>query len=494
MKQKLGLKPKNWARGDGLHSIFSGSLFNLHHTKHAPQTVDMNKVRSSILDSNQSMAFNALFTWGIFEGAELSILNELCSNATLLKRKKGDFLFKHDSPNANDFLYILKTGTCSVVFPQTQAGDEGGSKSSTDRFTDTSMDTKGNTSTTSCDEHAGDVVLEISDGRVIASVADVLAWLIRSDTPRKISIRCTADCEVVAIPSPRGRLTTGGESAAAGTGEGEQSGQREGPGQGQELPVYHYQSRLHLTSFARIARMLLIRFNRTTNTTALFYLGLAEHMVPKVPPIPVPGRLQEICALACPSSSSSRGKLALSSLDPCLYPECLELIQQMIGSLLGIAPEEVVLPTEQVAAVAGEGAGAGDGRDKSKSTVDVSGELSFIPPPVAFSRTKSFDSIMDSDSMVAGGEGRLESVLLLFFYCSRVYGAACKQVTSSSSYISFEPSPPLSLSLIIFCSRLTLVPPLPFGCSGQDASLRLLRTSDAQWSSLHVGRTELVGY
>lgn len=380
MKQKFGLKQKNWARGDGLHSIYSGSLFSLYQSVHAPQSVDMNEVRSSILDTNQSMAFNALFTWGIFEGAELSILNELCSNATLLKKKKGQYLFEHGSSNANDFLYILKSGTCSVIFPQSQTGEVWGDKSKAAQ-----KGQEAGADTVTVEEDCGDVVLEITDGRVIASVADVLAWLIRSETPRKISLLCTSDCEVVAIPSPRGGRgrpePSSGVGAGKGGGEGYQS---------------QYQSRLHLTSFARIARMLLIRFHRTTNTTALFYLGLAEHMIPRVPAIAVPPRLKEICALACPATG---GKLALSSLEASLYPECLELIQQMIGSLLGIAAGDVTLPTEQVT---GEGGGGGNARDNSK--VSVTEDLSFIPPPVAFSRTKSFDSLMDSDSMIAGGE------------------------------------------------------------------------------------------
>lgn len=360
MKQKLGIKQKNWARGDGLHSIFSGPHSSMHQSGHVPQRVDMNDVRSSILDANQSLAFNALFTWGIFEGAELSILNELCSNATLLKRQKGSFLFQHDSEHANDFLYILKSGTCSVIFHPSEddsksfiekrgatvggRSGEGGVEGGVEE-----VEVEG--------ESSGDEVLQVGEGTVVASVADVLAWLIRSDVPRKISLRCSSDCEVVAIPSPR---------TASGA----------------------YQSRLHMTSFARIARMLLIRFNRTTNTTALFYLGLAEHMIPRVPDIAVPGRLQEICALA-----SSTGKLALSSLDASMYPECLGLIQEMIGSLLGIDACEVNLPLERSNDLTGvEGSGgeeAGGGDEK--------GDLSLIPPPVAYTRTKSLDSIVDSE-------------------------------------------------------------------------------------------------
>jgi hypothetical protein len=370
MKQKLGIKQKNWARGDGLHSIYSGSLFNLHHSEHALQTVDMNEVRSSILDTNQSMAFNALFTWGIFEGAELSILNELCSNATLVTRKKGQYLFKHDSPNANDFLYVLKSGTCSVIFPQAQASEEGQSRAAAAAVaTETGTKSSSEQEAEDCGD-GGDVVLDITAGRVVASVADVLAWLMRSGAPRRISLRCSEDCELVAIPSPR---TASGQ----------------------------FQSRLHMTSFARIARMLLIRFNRTTNTTALFYLGLAEHMVPRVPAILVPTRLKEICDIA-----SSGGKQALSSLDASMYPECLELIQNMIGSLLGIDASEVKLPTEH----GGEREGSGGTTTESKQSQSTDGGdaeggegVSFIPPPVAYTRAKSLESVLESDAMLAGG-------------------------------------------------------------------------------------------
>ena len=188
MKQKLGIKPKNWGRGDGLHSIYSGSLFNLHSADYSLQTVDMNEVRSDILDASQSMAFNALFTLGIFEGAELSILNELCSNAIVMRRKKNEFLFKHDSPNSNDFLYVLKSGTCNVIFPKATIDEAG--KNTINKNHDVVIDNE-------TDDLGGDVVVDITSGLVVASVADVLAWLIRSGTTRRISVHCKTECEFV---------------------------------------------------------------------------------------------------------------------------------------------------------------------------------------------------------------------------------------------------------------------------------------------------------
>lgn len=325
----------------------------------------MNEVRSSILDSYQSLAFNALYTWGIFEGAELSILNELCSNATVVKRKKGEFLFHYSSKNANDFLYILKSGTCSVIFPPTNDDVKGDKGVPGDSGDGGDCDGGGNGKDRA---PVGDEVLEMEEGKVMASVVDVLAWLIRSDVPRKISIRCSSDCELVAIPSPRGKSGS-------------------------------YQSRLHLASFARIARMLLIRFNRTTNTTALFYLGLAEHMIPRVPAIPVPPRLQEICSLA-----SSTGKLALSSLDASLYPESLQLIKEMIGSLLGIDSNDVSLPMERSTDEERDHQDSAESNDADYRN-DDSSDLSFIPPPVAYTRTKSLDSIVENEAFLSGSPG-----------------------------------------------------------------------------------------
>ena len=135
----------------------------------------------------------------------------------------------------------------------------------------------------------------------------------------------------------------------------------------------------------------------------MFYLGLAEHMVPRVPPIHVPPRLQEICAIA-----SSGGKLALSSLDASMYPECVKLIREMMGSLLGIDPERVRLPTEQMGT--GDRASANEASIPSERTEgmrEIIDDLPLIPPPVAFSRTKSFDSVMDNNEALLTGGGKL---------------------------------------------------------------------------------------
>jgi CRP-like cAMP-binding protein len=264
-------------RGDGLVSIFTDSHESLVENN---SKIRLRNVRSQILDESQAIAFDSLFTWGIFEGAEISILNELCSNSSTVIRKAGEIIFSEtDSPS--EFLYVIQTGTCDISFQ----GPDGSRK----------------------------VIHTVSDGGVLASVADVISWITRTDTSRGgVFAQCVTDCVLIAIPSPR-----------------DVSGK--------------YQSRLHTVTFSRITRMLLIRFNRTTITTALFYLGLAQHFPPSFPKIEIP---QDLMTLLSASDDS---------FDPMSGPhhkDCIKFVREAIASLYGVLPSEVELPYQKSPSVA----------------------------------------------------------------------------------------------------------------------------------------------
>ena len=273
-KNKMGF-PRRRTRGDGLNSIFSDNILADDVPMEAPDyDSDISHVRSDILDLDQQFAFSALFRLGICEGAEISILNELCSNAVLVHYNKGDTIFTNKD-SSSKFLYIIKSGMCDVSFNLPDGRNE--------------------------------VVYAMEAGNVVASVVDVISWVIRSTVERHVIVQCTSDCDVVCVPSPR-----------------DDNG--------------NFQSRLHTASFARIVRMLLIRFNRTTVTTALFYLGLAEHFLPSFPRVDIPQRLSDICAASSTHPFNEEGA------EPALHAECLELVMGTLASLYGIRPEEVELP------------------------------------------------------------------------------------------------------------------------------------------------------
>jgi len=318
-------------RGDGLNSIFSET-----NVLEGPSPVQSNldaaiaSVRSEILDAHQEFAFASLFKWGIFEGAELSILNDLCSNATLVSRKKGDMIVA-ENDTKSELLYVIKSGSCEISFLMPNGSRES--------------------------------VYELSEGSVVASVVDVISWIIRSDVRREIAVRCACDCELVAIPSPR-----------------DEKGR--------------FQSRLHATSFARIVRMLLIRFNRTTITTALFYLGLAEHFIPSFPRIPIPEELVELC-----KSSSCGGRSRVGSEDELLmsdvsHSRSVLLVREAIAGLLGVDASDINLPQSSTSACS-HSSSSGLRHDEEEELEDGDRESTLsIPPPIAITRALSFDSTM----------------------------------------------------------------------------------------------------
>jgi CRP-like cAMP-binding protein len=264
-------------RGDGLVSIFTDSHESA--TDMDSSKIRIRNVRSQILSESQAIAFDSLFTWGIFEGAEISILNELCSNSTTINRKAGEIIFAEtDSPS--EFLYVLQSGTVDISFQ----GPDGSRK----------------------------VIHTIGDGGVLASVADVISWITRTDTSRGgVYAQCVTDCMLIAIPSPR-----------------DISGK--------------YQSRLHTITFSRITRMLLIRFNRTTITTALFYLGLAQHFPPSFPKIEIP---QDLIALLSASDDS------FDPMSGTHHKDCIKFVREAIASLYGVLPSEVELPYQKTSTV-----------------------------------------------------------------------------------------------------------------------------------------------
>lgn len=354
-KSKLGFPPRI-SRGDGLNSIFSDNiLIDDFPMQSTDPDIEIENVRADILDENQRLAFSTLFKWGIFEGAELSILNELCSNAVLMSFKRGDAIFTFSDCDSR-FLYIMKSGTCDVSFLMPDGSDE--------------------------------VVYDITAGSVIASVVDVISWIVRSDIKRHVIVKCTSDCEVIAIPSPRGE-------------DG------------------RFQSRLHTVSFSRIVRMLLIRFNRTTVTTALFYLGLAEHFLPSFPKVDISCRLSQLCSEM--TSAAAASPSCEVDVDPAIYAEALSLVKTTIASLYGIPAEEVELPPIKCNAVGSIDSGAVEGKvprmsrgksdslaesltfQRKRSNTDVDEEEFLvvdrddtslrIPPPIAFTRANSFDQV-----------------------------------------------------------------------------------------------------
>ena len=93
------------------------------------------------------------------------------------------------------------------------------------------------------DDSTSTVVLEVGEKKVLASALDIVSWIMGdSICDTLISVRCVDDCEVISIPSPS------------------------------------FSSDAELFLCANFVRSLLIRFCRTTITSSMFYLGLAEYM------------------------------------------------------------------------------------------------------------------------------------------------------------------------------------------------------------------------
>jgi hypothetical protein len=215
--------PQDLTRGDGLQSIFTNSsvlledcevkiskdppLFHEHRT--SEESGDLTEV--------QKIAFDSLICCGVIDSSiGLGVLKATLKNAKLLSKAPGEYIFKHDDEHREDIL-VLKSGACEVLYHNLEDG--------------TSV-----------------VVSVITERRVLASVVDIVSWIIgHSNFQCQMSVRCTEACEVISIPSPH--CTTGA-----------------------------LQSPLYVCSYANLVRSLLIRFSRTTITSSLFYLGLAEHM------------------------------------------------------------------------------------------------------------------------------------------------------------------------------------------------------------------------
>ena len=219
-------------RGDGLQSIFTNSTLLLDdcdgrlNQGGIPEMDSLNNEESD-LNEVQQIAFDSLLACGVIDSSiGLGVLKATLRNAKLLHKAPGDYLFKHDDELRENIL-ILKSGSCEVLY---HTGHD-----------DSSV-----------------VVSLISERRVLASVIDIVSWIIGHSTFQcHMSVRCKEACEVIVIPSPH-HVTQGEE--------------REGDGR------HPMQSSLYVCSYANLVRSLLIRFSRTTITSSLFYLGLAEHM------------------------------------------------------------------------------------------------------------------------------------------------------------------------------------------------------------------------
>lgn len=86
--------------------------------------------------------------------------------------------------------------------------------------------------------------------------------------------------------------------------------------------------------------MLLVRINRTTVATALFHLGLAEHLLPSYKPLDVPSDLTALC-----------GKVDLLK-DPAALEDnriVLPLVRKYMSVLYGFAEDADVDVTVKVA-------------------------------------------------------------------------------------------------------------------------------------------------
>ena len=225
----LSVRRNMKSKGDGLHSIFSQkNLLGSPAFVRGKRIVE--DVMPSTLRDNEEFAFRVLYEKDVFEGADSSVLRDIVREVSTISLKSGEYLFR-ESDLSGENLFILKSGNATVEFPDL-----------------------------SCELKSID---EFSNGSVIASQVDVIAWITGLSLPRQLSVLCTEDSVFLKIPSPHGREV--------------------------------FKSGLHLATFARSVRMLLVRINRTTVATALFHLGLADIMLPAYEALNVPKELITLC-------------------------------------------------------------------------------------------------------------------------------------------------------------------------------------------------------
>jgi CRP-like cAMP-binding protein len=340
--------PSSKSRGDGLRSIFTHVSSTAFDSAHHLDDSYTRLVCDPEFNETQQFTFSALHESGIFEGAEISVLNDVCEHATLFHLSKSDILFSEN--DTCEYLYILKTGQCDVLFPE--------------------------------DDDEGTSVHSMGPKSVVASHVDVIAWISGCKITRQVSVKCSEDCQIIKIPSP----TRDGGS---------------------------FKTRLHLTTYSRIVRMLLARINRTTVTTSLFYLGLADNFLPAFRLVHVPSHLSEVCsssaciedvkkALAIRKSTEMKSERG----DYKRPDELLPLVRECIYELCGLSGDHVdvqvavdlsgpSVPSAKDESAKEESSGpkAGDSVPKAlkrdDSDTDDEAELREYFPPI---RAKSFDS------------------------------------------------------------------------------------------------------
>lgn len=279
-KNGIILRRDRNSKGDGLRSIFAQK----HAVGESPFAVGGKRALGDVmppsLNENESAAFRALYENGVFEGADSTVLRDIVREVSLLSLRAGDKLFGATDPSA-DGLFILKSGACSVQF--------------------------------SVSGGAPDDVFEVHPGGIIASQVDVIAWVTGCQVPRQLSVVCSEDAEVLKIPSPHGRGDV-------------------------------FKSGLHLNTFARSVRMLLVRINRTTVATALFHLGLAEHILPAYQSLSLPSELLALCERV----DSGRGQADREALEDTRV--VTPLVRACMTSLYGFTDSKDVDVTVEVSA------------------------------------------------------------------------------------------------------------------------------------------------
>eukprot|EP01041_Mallomonas_annulata_P010417 gene10417-21725_t len=222
----------NDRKGDGLHSIFTDRPLDSPAPSDIGYKHSLKTKRSISLNEDQNLIYKCLYKWGIFSGFEYSLLDEIYNITTTIFKSKNDIIFSYSHPS--DKLYILKSGKCAII------------------FTD--------------ENHIEKEISQIRAGEAIANTIDIIAWILRSNVPRHITLKCLEDCEILVIPSLR---STDGKFPASS----------------------------HESSFNHVLQLLLVCLNRTTITTSFFYLGLAEHLLPCFEKVLIPSELLDVVSI-----------------------------------------------------------------------------------------------------------------------------------------------------------------------------------------------------